>query len=402
MHNSLVRNNHLLYFFLVVLILTTFPLAQGWIMTGDFIPRALLILVVALFNPKLIFRVDFLLLIFYYLYGFSVAKSLSISSFLANFLELAVPLIIAHYVIDEHNDKAVVVMAKFAIILTSIDMVLTIIANFNSPDIVRQMVGFANADDFESAFIYKRLGVCNYSMALISMCMAPVYIYMANDNNSKGVYILLFLLTLYFIFIAGVTTCLIICIIMTSVALLMRNKNDSRMLFPTIIIVVSFVLIFGFAIVELAEPLFRGTTFESHFEGLQSFFGKKSASVDAYDFEKRVVLYKYSLDTFLAHPLFGDVLGKNGGHNFFLDRFASYGLVGTFPLIALIFIRFRKVSSIISQKARITFSICICGFFALGFLKNMSGIDYWTYMFIYIPCILRWQTIKETTESAIR
>ena len=400
--NNSLKNKCLLYFFMVVLTLTTFPLAQGWLGTGDFIPRAVLILITLLIFPRLLFNKDIFLLLVFFAYVYIVSPHIELIPFLANLMEFVIPLVIAHFIIDNKNNDAAIILSKFVIIITTVNMLLTILANIQSPNIVRQMVAYTYQGDEIKALFYRKHGVCNYSFALIIMCMTPVYIYMMEWKNKKLIFVALLLLTLYFIFIAGVTTCLIICLYMMTLALLMRKRKNPRSLLPFALITVVIFALFGFTLIDYAEPLFRDTTFESHFEGLKGYWGKEKVSDTAYEFDDRMDLYVYSLDTFLAHPFFGDVLGKNGGHNYFLDRLAKYGIVGMIPFFAMIFNRFDVAYKYIPKKTIVTFSICVIGFFALGFLKNMSGIDYWTYMFVYIPCILKYQELTETQYSILK
>ena len=381
---------------LVCLFLTTFPLAQGWIPIGDFIPRAIMLLFVAILWPKLLFQNDVFFLFLYFLIVYFAEPSQDLIQLVANLMEFVLPLVIAHFVMDNHNLRATKVFASFAIIITTVIMLMTIIANISYPNIVRQMVAFTAQGDEQNSILYRRMGVCSYSFALIAMCMAPVFLYLAREKGKKILFYTLFLLTIYFVFITGVTTCLIIVLYMATVAFLVRKHKNFTTLVPKFLVTAFLFIFFGTFIVEFAEPLLRDTTFESHFEGLFSYFGKGQASDNAYEFDERVDLYKYSLDTFFAHPLFGDAYGKIGGHNYFLDRFARNGIIGMIPFFALLYIRFKKAYYFIPISTKVTFTICIIGFFALGFLKNMSGIDYWTYMFVYVPCVLKYSEIRET------
>ena len=126
------------------------------------------------------------------------------------------------------------------------------------------------------------------------------------------------------------------------------------------------------------------------------FYGKTTVVEETYDVEGRAGLYKLSWDTFLNNPLMGDANGKNGGHNFFLDHFAQIGIIGMTPFLVFLYRRFKSAFVFLSKEARTVYVICIIGFLLLGFLKGMNGIDYWTYMFVYIPCILKCCEPKES------
>lgn len=379
---------------LLCLLLTTFPLAQGWISRGDFIPRAAFIVLALMLKPRLFLSKDVLFIGLFFLYMIISGSGGETVGLVVNIMEFVIPLILANYFLSSDGGVQSIV-ARFAIAISIFIMVNTIIVDITSPGIVRAMVGFSSQGDLEQGNYYVRMGVCGYAFALISMCLVPVFLYMFHIKKPKVLYITFFLITVYFVYISSITTCLIIMVVMLILYLTNRNKYNVGAMSMSFVITVLVVYIAGFAMIQFFLPFFEGTTFYSHFGGLLEFYGQGSYTDEVYDVGERVDLYKDSLGTFLAHPLFGSATGIIGGHNYFLDRLARMGVVGVTPLFLCIFYRFKAALRILSDKSKVVFIVCITGFFALGFLKNMAGIDYWTYMFMYIPCILKYGELTQ-------
>lgn len=374
---------------LLCLFLTSFPFAQGWISHGDFIPRAVFLAFVLLTRPNLFMTKDVFWLGLFFAYMFISGGVSSLVKVVAVIMEFLVAIVISNYVFTSKNNEHVRTMAWYAIIVTIIIMVSTSIVDTMRPGIVREMVRFGYSDELGISKVYTRMGVCGYSFAMISMCMGPVFLHITRIQKHKLFYLICFVLVGYFVYIAGITTCLLIFVFMALVYYMNRNGNARRSLLPSILFIGLVAYFSGVMIVELLMPLLEGTTFYGHFAGLLEFYGKSTMETEIYEVGDRVDLYKYSLATFTSNPIFGSAMGKIGGHNYFLDRLALFGIIGTAPLFVFLYYRFKAALEFIPSTAHTVYMICIIGFFMLGFLKNMSGIDYWIYLFVYIPCILR-------------
>lgn len=374
---------------LLCLFLTTFPLAQGWIGTGDFLPRALFLIFVLFLKPKLFSISDISLLFVFFAYSIIMTPDNTIIVWAANFMELLLPLVMANFFLDPNNKNSALLLGKITIFISVFIMLNTILVDSVHKDIVRQMVAFSAYGELDKSKFYLRLGVCIYSFAMISMCLAPALLFCVHNTKHKIVYSFFLIITIYFVYITGITTCLLILILMVLLYLFVI-KRRIKMFFPITVLTLFIGYMFGFVIVEFLLPYFEDTNFYGHLAGLMEFYGKTTMVQDTYDVEGRVELYRYSIDTFFKNPLLGSSAGKIGGHNFFLDHFARLGILGMTPFIIFIILRFKAAFKVLSTQAQIVYMICILGFIALGFLKGMNGIDFWTYMFVYIPCILKY------------
>lgn len=380
---------------LLCLFLTTFPLAQGWIPIGDFIPRFVFLVLVAVLYSNLLFTIDGALLAMYFFYMVVCgAHSLSYP-FLANVMEQLLPLVLANYFLNKKREDQAILFGTIIAIVSVFIMINSIIIDYFFPDIIRQMVVISDFEGFESGQKYIRMGICLYSFAMIAMCLAPVFLYLSKRVKHKIFLLLSFFITCYFVYIAGITTCLLILVVML-VMYFVCARNKMRFSVAVLIPIVIVMYFFGLVMVEFLLPYLEGTNFYGHLGGLMEFYGKTTMVTETYDVGERTDLYKFSLDTFIHNPLFGNAAGKKGGHNFFLDHFAQMGIIGMAPFLIYMYRRFKFACNVLSKEQRTVYLICIIGFLMLGFLKGMNGIDFWTYMFVYIPCILKCCEPKES------
>ena len=97
-------------------------------------------------------------------------------------------------------------------------------------------------------------------------------------------------------------------------------------------------------------------------------------------------LYKMSWNVFFQNPIFG---GSNKieveGHAYSPDRLAYFGLAGTTPFIMFFYFTFKKIYFLMERRKRIYYLISLLLFACLGFCKNISGIENFLYLFVFLP-----------------
>jgi len=105
----------------------------------------------------------------------------------------------------------------------------------------------------------------------------------------------------------------------------------------------------------------------------------------------RQELHNMSLTAFLNHPLLGTNTGSDiGGHAYFLDRAGLLGLVGFIPLFLFFYYQIKTTYENLSNSIQMYYLIGVVSCIILGFQKNMSGFEYWLYLFFLLPglCLL--------------
>ena len=120
---------------------------------------------------------------------------------------------------------------------------------------------------------------------------------------------------------------------------------------------------------------------------------------EASDAGIRWALVSRTINSFISSPILGSLSAITGGHNYFLDMLAKYGIIGCLPFYLLIRNQYKVISSYLSVNARRYYLIILVGFITLGIIKNMSGTEYWNYLFIYYPAILVWIDSKNKKQT---
>ena len=383
------------YFALIILFLTTFPLAQGWLPLGDFRPRVLLMGVTLILYAQRFFSKDLIYLYVFFLYSavshYFCGADFSIVNLFTQLMEFLVPILLVPTALLGNKTNTYLV-ARFSIILTLLTVFLTLRYVAIDSEIIRNMVTISAWEGIEGVRKYWRIGVCSYSFALIMMCVPPIMIQCSMASKKKFlkvVYLLIAVLLLYFVYASQVTTTFFLCLLM--IMLVMTTRKMSMRGAFLWVVAVTFVLIISLSfILQVLMGFFSAeTVIGAHISGLYQFLFEGSVSSDVYAVDGRAELYNSSIDVFLRNPLFGNTLEKIGGHNYILDNLARYGIVGTLPLFMFFFYRFKMTLESLPIADKKAYAICLMGFVAMASIKNIAGIDHWTYLFLYIPCFLR-------------
>jgi hypothetical protein len=102
----------------------------------------------------------------------------------------------------------------------------------------------------------------------------------------------------------------------------------------------------------------------------------------------RQELHNMSLTAFLNHPFLGTNNGSDiGGHAYFLDRAGLLGLVGFIPLFFFFYYQIKTTYKNLSNSIRMYYLIGVASCIILGFQKDMSGFEYWLYLFFLLPAL---------------
>lgn len=384
-----------LYFALIIIFLTSFPLAQGWLPFGDFRPRVLLIGIALFLYPKCFFSRDLIWLYLFFLFQVLTYELSDLHRDFADWscqlMEFLVPIIVASAVVFGRESRRAIFISRYAKILTFVTIILTLRVVKETPDIIRNMVTISAWEGIDAVRNFWRLGVCNYSFALIMMCIPPVFL-QCSINAKWGVEQCLCLFgtffVLYFVYVSQVTTTFFLCILMLLLIWGTRKMSLSVTFIWVIALCGIVVLSLNVAVQFLMSFLGSNSEIGLHVKGIYEFISEGKVSSDAYAVDGRVELYKKSITVFLKHPFFGNVTEEIGGHNYVLDNLARFGIIGSFPLFCFFYHRIRITLEHIPGRDRKTYAICVIGFIIMACFKHIAGIDHWSYLFLYIPCFL--------------
>jgi hypothetical protein len=130
------------------------------------------------------------------------------------------------------------------------------------------------------------------------------------------------------------------------------------------------------------QPLFENTAIYDKISDINNsmVYGKSEGQL-----EGREELYNKSLNSFYEYPIFGNSKVLLGGHSFFIDRLAYFGIVGALPFFLFLYFTFKNHYDLIPKERKFYYLIGVFAFMILGFSKNVSGIEPYLYVLVFLP-----------------
>ena len=387
-----MKNRWFVTLAMITLFVSSFPFAMGWLPIGAFIPR-FAFLVYALFAyPFVLQSRQFVFLCLYFLYiyvaSIFVGVRLEIAGFFANFMEMGIPIVAMTVLHRQNISRNYESIGYFSLSTTFITIIASLyVLTFLFPDAIRAIVGMvANGESVTSLF---RMGVADYSTAAMVMAMPCVLVGLYKNTRSirkRNLCIVGIGISFLFMYLAAVTTTFYITILLFCGALFVNHTKSVNKNLRTI--VPTFVLLFVFLTPILLNFL-SGVDNENISSRTSMIIDYQESGIyDDNDLGTRVQYYRLSLNSFLEHPIFGRANALVGGHAYILDCLGRYGILGTLLHVLLILFQCKISYSIVPNELKINYVLMALGLLALAFSKNLSGIGYWTFLFLYYPCIL--------------
>ena len=319
---------------------------------------------------------------------------LDLITWFANFMDIALPIFLLQAAIKYDNNKTEKSLVRFSLGFIFLTIVLSIIVMAKDPTALRYRQALVVMGEMSDAHQYSIQGLASYGFAAMVMCMPAVLISIYKSTVYKKIRlysIVGIVLSLVFMWMGQTTTTLLICICLTFISFFV-DKNTSKGLFVGAAIFIFVVGFLGAPIIDAISPYTEGTAMETKFTNFSSQLHGGAIETEEGSVEGRASLTALTLKVFIGNPIFGDSHGYIGGHNYFIDRFALYGIIGVIPFFVMLFYLYRSAIRYLPPNKRGIYQLIFLGFIALGLLKNMSGMDYWLFMFCFYPFILKYST----------
>jgi hypothetical protein len=382
----------ILYVIFILLFLSDNPFGRGWFQTGDFLPRAALLVVLLIWlitNSNLFHKSLFFLLLYFIIdsikYFFS--GNFNIVGEIVSFAGFAIPMLLFYSISKYNKTSEDSSLYKYIVVLSFLVILSTIRLQIVAPSSLKHMVVLSSLGDMGAIYSLQKQGMAGYDFAAMVMMLPPVYITLfreSHERKRKRQFALAFLLSFAFMFLGQVTTTLLICVLMTFLSLFVKDNNKSFILYAGLIFL--FISIIFQPLLEAVAPQLAG--FEDYGAKVNDIIESNQTGELTGQVGGRVELYRISLNSFFKRPFWGDVNAEIGGHAFFIDKLAISGIIGCLPLFLSIYYMAKDCARILRVKYQMVYYICMMGLVVLGFLKNMVGMDYWLFSFFYIPFIL--------------
>lgn len=390
---------------LVTLFVTNFTLFLGWVPIGVMIPQTLFIIATIIVQSRLLVSKSLLFCLLFFIYqvisGLFYGKGFDITGLASQFYGMAIPLIISTFLFDPNHHRDCRGVSKYALIVSFVTMLLSIrVLLFNGSAL--RVTSMANSTgDWSTLYSYWRQGMADYAMAAMMLFMPGVLIHYSRFYKKKWSFPVIagIIISFAFLYLGQVTTPFVLGILIAVMSLLnLKNRSVAIVGIGMVLlmIVTQFTGLLDFAISHTS-----GSAMNERFSSMAAVVNGEELD-ETSDVSVRWALIGLSVKAFISNPLFGNCAAEIGGHNFFLDSLARYGIIGCIPFFLLIKSQYNIISSVLSDNTKRYYLIILFGFITLGILKNMSGTEYWNYLFIYYPALLVWfDNIQKKKEHLI-
>lgn len=379
---------------LVTLFVTTFTIFLGWIPIGVLIPQVLFFIVTLAMQPDVL--ASRTLVLYYLFFAYQIASELLLgvtSDFtviVARFLGMAIPLIVSTTIFTSAKIRDCKGVSKYALIVSFITVFMSIRILANDGNALRVAALANSTGDIKMLYQYWRQGMASYDMAAMMMFMPIVLIFRWKSKTARNEKVLLLIgiiTIIIFMYMGQVTTTFVLCLMVTLLSVL--NFNNRSFAYVGLGLMVLLVITQFSSIMDTAISITGEGEMNDKFVTIAAASSGQGLD-ESSDAGVRMALLSTTIQSLVSHPIFGHSTAVIGGHNYFLDLLAKYGIVGCLPFFLLIRNQIKIITSYMSEKAKRYYLIIILGFVTLGLIKKISGTDYWNYLFIYYPAIIIW------------
>jgi len=379
---------------LIFVVIETFTIIQGYILFREWVPMGLMCAVSMLMYPKAFLNKSALCL---FLYGGILMMFAGMGHAIANprwvLIEIMVTLscfsIIAvfTYNLDFFGLKTVTVVGLLIILIIAL---LTIPLAINDPMAVRRMVTYSVTGNTFQIQSYQRQGMASFGLvhAFPFLCSLLVLHVKSGKNYLFRIFAAVVLLVTYYMLVkASFATPLILSSFAIAYALVL-SKNNKRNIVVGIVMVcfLSFFLNKEIIVSNLEtvnKLFFVNTPIAEKIDHVVSSLKHNKSEEQVAGREKA---YKRSWDTFFENPLIGNLKkDQAGGHAYFADRLAYFGLLGSVPFFMFFYFTIKNSFSLLSNNVRPHYLLAVATFIPLALLKNITGVENFLYLLVFLP-----------------
>lgn len=365
-------------------------LAQGWFFSVIWVVFYMILFPKDVLQKRLIpFFLFYLIAILHRLMGSTFQRLNTFSDMVYLFSYYFYPFLYFYYLINHTGVKS----KKISLAVLSVIIVFYAL----------QTIGITGGDtyfirrsvtDMDQINAYRFLGLADYSLTHAIVFMVPVFVFMMKSSVrivGKVIGLLLLSASYILVYLGGATTPMLLFFLSVVTSFILNSKRSNAYNMAVLIISVLFII-----------PILNQTNLLSFLSSIESVLPSDSPYIKRIvdleesliyesaegDVGARLVLYANSWDTFFSHPLFGTLNGELiGGHAYFADMLAALGLFGSVFLFYYLYEVIKYTYRVVPVRLKVFYLSGILLFFIMGFVKNLSGNDYFIIPFIYLPLL---------------
>ena len=313
-------------------------------------------------------------------------------------------ILIYSYFLKSKDQKGLRILIYSSIIFITITTILTINGLNINPMAVRLRMSGAidQIDDVVRSFGMGGYGFFNGIMLLVPAL--AYFIHKFDFDIWKKILLLIFIIFLiYPIALGGLTTTLLLAILFFMYTAFFVPIFKAKPYIPLLVI-----SLFLFTFNHFTSDILKFLS-EVMGEGIiKHKLNELSTTVKLMDYNpesgrtyfaySRLKLTTQSLQSFLANPLIGS--GNSGGHAYWLDRLAEFGLLGWFPIILIFYQQVKSQKYVLLKVHYQYFIISVYAIFLFGVLKaNATSVQTIMVLFFLVPGMFLLEKMKSSNNS---
>lgn len=318
------------------------------------------------------------------------------------FYVFSVAISVISYFRLEEDYMGLAKIVKLSLIFIFITSIMSIITAYINPIYARDLTGIDAFSESERRTIleYTKYGGGDYSFASALVCLFPILIYFFK-NNDKNIFKKYQIIIMFFIFFYALIKMQIIAnILVASIFIILSlfgRKNFKKSIVVYIMLLIIIFLIPSHIFADLfynSAKIFNSDS-EIYFKfneiGDYIITGGNVSETNAIG--TRYARYPLLMQSFLSNPLWG---GKDWNiHLFWMNKLATYGLLGTLPFIFIIYYYVKKNMKYFDDEYKFYYMLSILSVITLGLMKAIMGRELWYTFFIILPGINYLQYLKQ-------
>lgn len=249
------------------------------------------------------------------------------------------PIVLGLFIVRRLGRESAKFFSIIIIISVAVTAVTTYIGLAEYPDAARYLATVANPN--EALFVrYNMMNIGGYDFIYTAVLLYPVWIYAFKRGKIKPAWMVVIVIAQLLLTIqSGYTTAFLLFLLSSAFLFFNKDFKASYLIIVGIIAILLFFVLFDLmaqGIKSLADIIEN----KEISDRLKDIAGGREGLEESED--PRLELYMKSFNTFLASPLWGRLAAAGGGHSFFLDFLASYGILGAAILTVLYVIIFKR------------------------------------------------------------
>lgn len=403
--NQVTKGFNIIYVFPIVILCYTFTLLWGWI------PRTQSVITIAIglgasvvvshryFSLK---PIRYLLLYAIVVFFNVISDDASHNSFsieIYNLLFILIPVLMTFGILRSDDERLInyTIWAVFGMLI--INTIGTYIVDMSMPGSIRSVYAIMQEEGTSAAIPFYKVGMANYELPHALPTIIPVLVLgykTSNKNIHKFIFAGVLVACFLLIFYSGATTSVLLGVFAFLISAITNTHTAKKQFVAFSFFAIVFILILrNDALVLSFLDWIDGLV------GTESFFHNKIIEFEdaiiygqaTGDMEERSDLYMTSWKAVVTNPILG-VNEPVGGHSFFIDIWATLGLIGWIPLLFFVFSQLKMFAKSISEYSVLFYYEGAMMAILMLTFKSTVGWESWLFLFTIMPVLVRYCEIN--------